>query len=375
MKFISKLVIAAAALLYAKSALSLTVEDINECSALPPRSGKPVNVTDLRFDDIRVFMALGDSITAGFSLKEHSAPSLQRVHEFRGASYPIGGDSGSVTIPNLFRRFRRDQHGMSKGKRMSNICYGEYCIQMHIPIVDVLNAAQSGAMATNLIGEAYYLVQQLRAMPEIDYDNDWKFLNIQIGSNDMCLACSKILGEGSGMLSADRYENHILTALEFVRANIPRVYVNLLGNFKVSDVYAWGETRHRCEILHRTPGFNLFCACALHGGKHGKVKREIMDQRMQEYNERLVRIYKYYRNLNDPDFGVGLQVYETNLTTFPDGSLSNFDCFHPSESLHEYLAKVTWNNLALPFELRPTHISYDPNLGIYCPTADDRLRI
>jgi phospholipase B1 len=375
MKFISKLVIAAAALLCAQPTLSLSVNNINDCPALPPRSGGPANVTDLRFDDIRVFMALGDSITAGFSLKEQSALSLQQVYEFRGASYPIGGDSGSVTVPNLFRRFRKDQHGMSKGKRMSNICYGELCVQVHVPNVDVLNAAQSGAMATNLVDEVDYLVRQLRAMPEIDYNNDWKFLNIQIGSNDMCLACSSILGDGSGPLSADKYEQHIRAALEAVRARIPRVYVNLLGNFKVSDVYAWGEKYTKCKILHRTPGFNLFCACALQSGSLGNALRAKMDQRMQEYNERLVRIYNDYRNLNDPDFGVGLQVYETDLTTFPAGSLSNFDCFHPSESLHAYLAKVTWNGLALPIEQRPTHISYDPNLKIRCPTANDRLRI
>ena len=43
-------------------------EIIFNCPKIPPSSPVPENASKLRFSDIKVQMALGDSITAGFSM-------------------------------------------------------------------------------------------------------------------------------------------------------------------------------------------------------------------------------------------------------------------------------------------------------------------
>ncbi|RKP06759.1 hypothetical protein THASP1DRAFT_18042 [Thamnocephalis sphaerospora] len=357
---------------------NLNASHIGECPQLPKRLDEPKHIGDLRVDDIRVFMALGDRQVLLFSARRSSAADMP-CPQHHGRIFRQGQDPGAVTLPNAFLHYRKDQIGASVGKRLANICYGPLCpVTIHSPSIDRLNAAQSGAMAQNLRREFEYLVDQLRANKNINYEKDWKFLNLQIGSNDLCLACTA-LGSGDGMLSPDDYEMHIRTVLQLVRINIPRVYVNLMGNFKVSEVYQvyWSDECLPCcsRVLHRIPGVNLECACAMQGGSVGETLRARMDQRMREYNERLRRIYSDYRSVADPQFAIGLQVFDTNLLSFPDGALSNFDCFHPSEMTHGYIAKTIWNGLTLSQAERPTSISYDSKLRVRCPTANDRLRI
>ncbi|KAK9765225.1 hypothetical protein K7432_006603 [Basidiobolus ranarum] len=69
-------------------------KDISQCPRLTPRSSVPTSVGDLRADDIKVFMALGDSITAGFAAKgiqNDRFLSFKSFYENRGASYAAGG--------------------------------------------------------------------------------------------------------------------------------------------------------------------------------------------------------------------------------------------------------------------------------------------
>lgn len=84
--------------------------------------------------------------------------------------------------------------------------------------VDQLNGALSGALASNLPHEVNdYLIPQVRAknIPT----GAFKYLNLQIGSNDICLLCPQSainLGPGS----ADDFESNIRTTLEAIRTGI-----------------------------------------------------------------------------------------------------------------------------------------------------------
>jgi hypothetical protein len=53
-----------------------------------------------------------------------------------------------------------------------------------------------------------------------------QFLNLQIGSNDLCLACASVSNQTT-FIGADEYEKNIREALEKIRTNIPRVFVNI----------------------------------------------------------------------------------------------------------------------------------------------------
>jgi hypothetical protein len=63
-----------------------------------------------------------------------------------------------------------------------------YKVYLHLythldkPALDVLNAAQSAGLAMNLDHELDYLLPALKNLPGIDYNNDWKLINMQIGS-------------------------------------------------------------------------------------------------------------------------------------------------------------------------------------------------
>jgi len=91
--------------------------------------------------------------------------------------------------------------------------------------VDQLNAAQSGALVSNLHHEVVdYLVPQIkkRNIPETSF----KYLHLQIGSNDICGLCARpTIGFGPG--SPDDFEKNIRKTLEAVRLGIREYLVQL----------------------------------------------------------------------------------------------------------------------------------------------------
>jgi phospholipase B1, membrane-associated len=96
------------------------------------------------------------------------------------------------------------------------------------PAVDQLNAAQSGALASNLHHEIVdYLVPQVkkRNIPNTAF----KYLHLQIGSNDVCLFCEQSTSD-SGPGSPNDFEKNIRKTLEAVRL----------------EIREWG-TRFRCK--------------------------------------------------------------------------------------------------------------------------------
>jgi hypothetical protein len=72
------------------------------------------------------------------------------LEEYRGVSYAIGGDRGSVTIPRILKRYTKP-HGQSHGNHPPLACPHASC--QHLPD-DALNAAVSGAVSLNLPQQA-----------------------------------------------------------------------------------------------------------------------------------------------------------------------------------------------------------------------------
>ena len=114
-------------------------------------------------------MALGDSITAGFLARspdilhpkpdpdgkietEHSAQrpifSIPVAREYRGLSYPIGGDEGAITLPNIISRWSTNLTGTSRGHHSLLLCLGGKCLWRD---EDGLNGAISGSKSENLV--------------------------------------------------------------------------------------------------------------------------------------------------------------------------------------------------------------------------------
>jgi len=127
--------------------------------------------------------------------------------------------------------------GGSKGKHLVTLCGGGggLCTPHLDFATDGLNAAISGAHASNLPWEAAtFLVPQYHRLAK-DAKDGWAYLNVMIGPNDMCQYCA---AADFGIGNADEYARSLKAAVEQVRAVVPRLIVNVLGTFHVSDIFA-----------------------------------------------------------------------------------------------------------------------------------------
>lgn len=103
------------------------------CPFLPPRKNPATSVHDLRPDDIRVVMGLGDSVMAAFAAKgiqDGTFFTMANLHEDRGVSFAMGGDPNTVTVPNILHYYSYHLVGSSVGSHLISICFGKvalYC--------------------------------------------------------------------------------------------------------------------------------------------------------------------------------------------------------------------------------------------------------
>ncbi|CAE6356179.1 unnamed protein product [Rhizoctonia solani] len=312
------------------------VTDISQCPSVAPRTTPPTSVHDLRPDDFSVAMAVGDSITAGaFSEGINRQNLLLNFVEFRGLSYAGGGDAGAITVPNLLKHYNKTLVGGSKGVNLGiELCFGPLC-----PVgsagwnqpVDQLNAAQSGALASNLLHEVRdYLVPQVKAAGITA--NQFKYLSFQIGSNDLCqlcLAADALFGPGT----QSDFEANIRETLEYVRKNIPNTLVNLFGVFQVSQIYGLTLNEPYCQqFIPNVTHYNLECTAVI------------------------------------------WQPPAVPLDKYPIESLSSLDCFHPSTATHQRIAAGLWNRLTLDETARAASFDWETTPKFRCLQADDRIK-
>ncbi|RHZ86068.1 hypothetical protein Glove_55g17 [Diversispora epigaea] len=355
----------------------LLVTNINECPKLNSRNNNnlPTSVHDLRPDDIKLILALGDSITTAFGAdakcKDDGGDNnyLEELYEYRGVSYAMGGDDGAISLANFYKHYSPELRGASVGNHIVEICYGILCPpKQYHPELDNLNAALTGAMVKNLDYEIDYLLSQYEKESE-EFKNSFKFLNLFIGSNDICLICSHSIP----WITEKKFERYLMNAIEKIRLNIPNVIINIMDEFNVSQIYnlTKGQTEY-CTKLAALPNFE--CECAFIEGPIGVHNRRQMDELSRKYNEAIKRIVQYYSEQPSNTFAVINHHFEYILTSFPIDSLSCVDCFHPSTKLHQLVAKTLWNSL--PFSsLGPKLVNWESDKKIRCWNEQDRIRI
>jgi len=231
-----------------------------------------------------------------------------------------------------------------------------------------LNAAQSGGEGPDLNHELDYLIYQMKNRDGIDFQNDWKMINLLIGSNDMCDSCVDPLG----LLTPFSYKLNVRIVVERIRQEIPRVVVNLMGTFKVSDVFFVTANQSYCNPFKGLAfEFNtLECPCW-----ETSQGRTEMDQTSDGYNLALSQIYDEFKG-SQKEFAVIYQPTDVNLDSFPITGFSNIDCFHPSQITHEWIAKSLWQSLFLKQDQKKGAISpiFNSSLPVYCPSASDRIQ-
>jgi len=305
------------------------------CPTLPVPAADPINITYLKPGNVRVLMAMGDSITAGMSAKD---TNILNLREYRGISYCIGADTGVTTFANILKPYTSALYGISTG------------IGTRTSAGNGLNGAVSGAINSDMLGQAQWLVTALKANTNINIVKDWKVLTLWIGSNNLCAVCNNDANN-----NGQNFQTQVEAALNYIQTNVPRVFVNLVANLDISTLY--NINGGACNLLH-----SVECACV---GTSDQTKRAKVSTTAQDYITRAYNIASKYNNL--PEFAVVVQPFLSKNIITDRTLLSAADCFHPSALGHSLASVALWNNMLSPAAAKKT--SWNANDVPICPDA------
>ncbi|ETN71380.1 GDSL-like protein [Necator americanus] len=311
--------------------LSLALADLGvpnyKCDDTLMKASKkiPRNVNSVRPADIKLVMAMGDSLTAANGAGAEDP--LGVVLQYRGLAFQAGGDKSldeHATIPNILRKYNPNLFGYSIGIGSPNVWE-----------ISRLNVAMPGAEAHDLPRQAQQLVGLLQSHPEaVNMNNDWKLLNIFIGGNDMCGYCHNPVGLlfrvfelGQRMLNNDAPEKcvqHISDAIQIIYDHVPRVIVSL-------------TTMLHLEVLRQTDSGHFFCT-ELHVDECGCESDK-------SYNNTFLA--------NDGKINMGFFAP---------------DCFHFSQYGHAIVTTWLWKNIMEPVGAKTTQGSLtNAAIPLVCP--------
>eukprot|EP00033_Pygsuia_biforma_P004068 GCRY01004459.1.p1 GENE.GCRY01004459.1~~GCRY01004459.1.p1 ORF type:complete len:363 (+),score=67.66 GCRY01004459.1:149-1237(+) len=332
----------------------------NECVNFTLPTTKPTNARQLHPSHINVIMALGDSITAGFGMKNVDPFDLV---EFRGRVFSIGTNKDSLTLPNLIKKFNPNVVGGASG--------------FTVPFTKGkdLDAGISGATVLDFKNEIDYLVGKLKGdyASQIDFENDWKLVTVLIGANDICDAChpEEDNQDGDPKVFLQKFREY----MHYLRDSIPRLFVNVLPVLDVSSVYDAAMTSNYCKAVWK--GLKFECQC-LHISNE---TRQVMKDTTPLFNQALYTVSEEMNALNDPEFYMAMQpgvMEKVDLPSMGVKYLSKVDCFHPGVTANEYFATYLWNGMFKSPRQKPIFITLESelpsNAKLYCPTKDDVMQ-
>lgn len=311
---------------------------------------KPTSAHKLRPGDIDVIAALGDSLTAANGAKATSVLGL--LTEYRGFAWSIGGEvnlNQHTTLANLLKAQNTKLYGYSIGS-------GSISSKNAI-----LNVAEPGKVSSDMPGQARSLVTKLKADAKADFANSWKLITLFIGGNDVCNYC-----KDKKVYSSDNYIKHIRDALDYLHANVPKAFVNVVEVLDASIVKELKDGSSLCSVLQGS----LLCRCGAFPENDNEA-REIKTI-VREYQTKLRELIDTGRYDTREDFTVVNQPFFRNsvppkINGKYDQSFFAPDCFHFSQKGHDEGAKGLWNNMIEPVGQKSTQ--WTPGGPFKCPTT------
>ncbi|XP_018120395.2 phospholipase B1, membrane-associated [Xenopus laevis] len=329
------------------------------CTDLSPSDTVPTSVHRLKPADFKVIAALGDSITAGNGAGAVITNPLDVVTEYRGLSWSIGGDlelSNVTTIANILRLYNPNIEGFSTGR-------GSH----HLPNSN-LNRAVPGGNAEDMLEQSQLLVQRMKTSSKINMAEDWKLLTIFIGGNDLCGICNNPI-----YYSPENYIYRIQEALDYLQAEVPRLFVNLVIIMDIMPLKElYDDKRTHCpQTIMRG-----LCRCIVEND-HNSLLLETVKQHNKKYQEMTYRLIETGRYDTKEDFAVVVQPFfeyleiPINAEGFPDRSFMSPDCFHFGEKGHAQSARALWKNMFEPVGQKTRDQSLAEDIGIHCPPQSD----
>lgn len=321
------------------------------CTNMAPSDSVPTSAHKVRPGDIKVVGALGDSITAGFGAKAKNL--LELLIESRGVSWSIGGDQNLesvTTLPNILRKFNPEIKGMSMGQGRNQSGF---------------NMAVSGAKIEEIPDQIRTLIDAMKSDTTLDFDKDWKLVTLFIGGNDLCQYCND-----RDSLSPQKYGHHMMTSLDLLYNEVPRVIVNILKIMEIEGLRQIKRDNVVCNLLQ-----SYLCSCFLlpkdNSLELSEMKR--INRDMQVETENVVHSGRYDGR---EDFAAVVQPFFQNTViplsaeSKPDDTFFSEDCFHFSERGHASLAVALWNSMLEPVGGKQTYNNFTDARHIKCPTEE-----
>uniref|UniRef100_A0AC34Q5K4 Lipase_GDSL domain-containing protein n=1 Tax=Panagrolaimus sp. JU765 TaxID=591449 RepID=A0AC34Q5K4_9BILA len=319
-------------------------------SVMAPSASVPTNVNSVRPGDIKLVMALGDSLTAANGAGAQDP--LMIILQYRGLAFLAGGDKSlkeHITIPNILRQFNPNLFGQSKGIGAADVWQVAY-----------LNAGVPGAKADDLPGQALDLVQKLQTHSEIDMQNDWKLLNIFIGGNDVCGYCRDPANN-----SPQKFRDNITTAVNIIKQHVPRVIVSLTTMLHLEMVRSIDRNEFFCQALHvdecKCESFSNFTndQIAQVCTNMQKVEKAMETDGTFEADDFTFVTQPFFNEIVDPPMTKDGKV---DITFFCP------DCFHFAQKGHAVVASWVWQNMMEPVGSKTTKGNLSaPASPLKCP--------
>ncbi|EIW72937.1 hypothetical protein TREMEDRAFT_15851, partial [Tremella mesenterica DSM 1558] len=367
----------------------VSIDQLDLCPVLTPRWPPPKSAKDVRPDDFKVIMSIGDSITAGLVARPYpddpeAAHDMQIPHsprkgklfiweEYRGLSYATGMDDDAISLAKIISHYSPELVGGSIGHHPPVSCAAKAC---H-PDTDGLNAAVSGSVAANLLSQVdEYLIP---AITSLRLGDEWKYLNLGIGANDLCAFClSPNMTQYSVSRTPQQFAHDIKHAVEHLRSHVRNVIVNIVGLFRVSTIYKLTRKDPYCQgpLLPAIPHLPVECSCALLPGPAGDYTRQRMDELGEAYDTAVLEVIREWEQEDDPTFAAIWQPGSAiDLEHWPIEALSPVDCFHPSEETHRRVAAGLWNRLTLSLDDKARPIYWEDIIKVRCLQEEDTIRV
>eukprot|EP01028_Stygiella_incarcerata_P005280 TRINITY_DN223_c0_g1_i4.p1 TRINITY_DN223_c0_g1~~TRINITY_DN223_c0_g1_i4.p1 ORF type:complete len:359 (-),score=94.54 TRINITY_DN223_c0_g1_i4:286-1362(-) len=322
------------------------------------------DVNTLHPTHIRVVAALGDSITAGFGAVDHYV--IDGLFEYRDLSFPIGGKEGAMTVPNILKAVTGNSvvgAPTIRGPPLDLLEWKNHRLRPFNPEFDKLDAGISGGTTNCVPSQIDYIASQMKNDPSIDFENDWKLITLFIGSNNLCEVCHH-----TNVSYPDVYKKQMHDIIAKVRDDIPRVFLNVIPNLPVTEVYPLIESSEYCIAFHK---LIEECSCVV-GKDSSDETRALMRERHEEFNNAIFEIENEFSESNSTTFAVRVQPI-TDKTVMPTLKyLSSLDCFHPSALGHEILSINLWNSMLTPKEKKLHALDFEAT--VMCPTEDSILQ-
>ncbi|XP_059837279.1 phospholipase B1, membrane-associated-like [Hypanus sabinus] len=328
------------------------------CKDKHPSDVIPSSVHSLRPADVKVIGAVGDSLTAGNGIGSKPKDVLDVLTQYRGLSFSIGGDGSlqtTTTLPNILREFNPSLTGFSTGKG-----------NLDKPNV-FLNQAFPGALAGDLPGQVRKLVDIMKNNSKIDFQNDWKIINLFIGGNDLCNYCTD-----SAYFSAINFAKRIEKALDILLDEVPRAFVNLVETLELIPLRRLYQDK---EVSCPRTLMRMLCYCVVKPSENSP-ELEMMSEANRAYQLTTRMLVESGRYDTREDFTVALQPFFHHVQIpilengHPDTSFFAPDCFHLSQKFHTQVARALWNNMLQPVGEKSDFQDVTANVPLSCPSQD-----